>query len=148
IGLAPPVMLVFRAVVDEQEQPSGWETLNQAVEEGLGLRIDPMQVLEHQDERLYLALAQQQTLHCVHDVLTALESVELLLGRILYRHLQQRQEGWQRRPEGLIEREQLAGDLLTDAARIITLFDLEVAVEQVDDREIGGGLAVRHGRGL
>src|SRR5215475_13067111 len=67
---------------------------------------------------------------------------------ILDRYLQQRQEGWQSRPESLIEREQLAGDLLTDTARIIALFDLEVDVEQVDDREIGGGLAVRHGRGL
>ena len=90
------------AVVDEQEQPSGWETLNQAVEEGLGLRIDPMQVLEHQDERLHLALAQQQTLHRVQDVLTALESVEMLPCRILDRYLQQRQEGWQSRPESLI----------------------------------------------
>ena len=121
-------MLVLRAVVDEQEQPSGGETLNQAVEEGLGLRIDPMQVLEHQDERLHLALAQQQTLHRVQDVLTALESVEMLPCRILDRDLQQRQEGWQSRPESLIEREQLAGDLLTDASRIIALFDLEVDV--------------------
>src|SRR6266849_2094497 len=107
-----------------------------------------MQVLEHQDERLHLALAQQQTLHRVQDVLTALESVEMLPCRILDRCLQQRQEGWQSRPESLIEREQLAGDLLTDASPIIALFDLEVDVEQVDDRELGCGLAARHRRGL
>src|SRR2546422_25859 len=107
-----------------------------------------MQVLEHQDKRLHLALAQQQTLHRVQDMLTALESVEMLPCRILDRYLQQRQEGWQRRPERLIEREQLAGDLLTDASRLIALFDLEVDVEKIDDREIGCGFPVRHGRGL
>src|ERR1044072_1576145 len=72
----------------------------------------------------------------------------MLPCRILDRDLQQRQEGWQSRPESLIEREQLAGDLLTDAARLIALFDLEVDVEQVDDREIGRGLPVRHARCL
>src|SRR5262249_13577972 len=129
-GLAPPAMLVLRAVGDEQEQPRRGQALHQAVEEGLGLRIDPMQVLAHQEERLHLALAQQQTLYRVQDVLTALDSVEMLPCRVLDRYFQQRQEGWQRRPERRIERAQRAGDLLTDAARIIALFNLEIDVEK------------------
>src|SRR4029450_2921551 len=70
----------------------------------------------------------------------------MLTCRILDHYLQKRQEGWQSRPESLIEREQLAGNLLTDASRIIALFDLEVDVEQIDEREISCGLPVRHGR--
>ena len=87
-----------------------------------------MQVLEHQDERLHLALAQQQTLHRVQDVLTAWRALRCSHAASST-DLQQRQEGWSR-PESLIEREQLAGDLLTDASRIIALFDLEVDVER------------------
>src|SRR5919109_974253 len=74
-----------------------------------------------QEERIALCPRNQALLERpkagILDVLTALESVEMLPRRILGRYLQQRQEGWQSRPESLIEREQLAGDLLTDASR-------------------------------
>ena len=38
------------------------EALHQTVEEGLGLGVDPVQVLEDQEQGLDLALAQEQSL--------------------------------------------------------------------------------------
>ena len=57
VSLVPPAVLVLRAVVDEQEQAGGGQALDQAVEDRLGLGVDPVQVLEDQEQRLYLALA-------------------------------------------------------------------------------------------
>jgi hypothetical protein len=38
--------------------------------------------------------------------------------------------------------EQLAGDLLPHAPLIIAVFDLEIGLQEVDERPVGGGLAV------
>ena len=65
VGLAAPQVLVFGAVVDEQEKPGGGQALDEAIQEDLGLGVDPVQVLEEQYERLDLALPEQQTLHGV-----------------------------------------------------------------------------------
>src|SRR5882724_5209312 len=52
VRLVPPVVLVLGAVVDEQEQAGGGQALNQAVEDRLGLGVDPVQVLEDQEQAL------------------------------------------------------------------------------------------------
>ena len=46
VGLAAPAMLVLGAIVDQQEDPSGRQALDQAVQQRLRLGIDPVQVLE------------------------------------------------------------------------------------------------------
>ena len=53
-GLVPPVVLVLRAVVNEQEQAGGRQALDQAVEDRLGLGVDPVQVLDDQEQRPHL----------------------------------------------------------------------------------------------
>ena len=62
VGLAAPAVLVLRAVVDQQQQAGRRQALDQAVEQGLGLGIDPVQVLKDQQQRLHLTFAQQQAL--------------------------------------------------------------------------------------
>jgi hypothetical protein len=59
-----------------------------------------VQVLEDQQERLHLALPQQQALEGVQGVLTALWRIEGLPSWILPRRLRQGQEGRQGQPEG------------------------------------------------
>ena len=61
---------------------------------------------------------------------------------ILYRHLQEGQEGRQGRPEGRVQREQPPGELLAHAPPIVAVLDLKIGFEQVDDRQIRGGLAI------
>ena len=47
-------MLVLGAIVDQEQQAGCGEALNQAVQEGLGLGVDPVQVLEDQEQGLDL----------------------------------------------------------------------------------------------
>src|SRR5262249_30083266 len=77
VGLAAPGVLVLRPIVDQQQQSRRWQALDQAVEQGLRLRINPVQILEDRQERLLLALAQQHTLEGVEGALAALGWIEL-----------------------------------------------------------------------
>ena len=86
VGLAAPAVLVLGAVVDQQEQTGGGQALDQAVEERLGLGVDPVQVLEDQEQRLHLALAQQQALERLQGALAALRRIEGLPCAVLHRH--------------------------------------------------------------
>ena len=76
VGLAAPAVLVLGAVVDQQQQPGGGQALDQAVEQRLGLGIDPVQVLEDEEQRLHLAFAQQQALEGLQGALAALRGIE------------------------------------------------------------------------
>jgi hypothetical protein len=62
VGLTPPAVPVLGAVVDQQQQAGCGQALDEAVEQGLGLGIDPMQVFKDQQQGLPLALAQQHAL--------------------------------------------------------------------------------------
>jgi hypothetical protein len=83
VGLAAPAVLVLRPVVDQQQEPGGGEALDQALQEGLGLGVDPVEVLEHNQERLHLALAEQEALESVHGALATLRRVLRLPLRVL-----------------------------------------------------------------
>ena len=107
-------MLVLGTVIDQEQEPRRRQALHQAVQERLGLGIDPVQILEDQTQRLDLAFTQQQVLDGLEGAPAALRGIEGLPLRIVDGHLQQRQQGWQRRLQGAVERQQLARDLLTD----------------------------------
>jgi hypothetical protein len=49
-------VLILGTVVHQEQQARGPEVLHQAVEQGLGLAVDPVQVLEDHQQRLHLAL--------------------------------------------------------------------------------------------
>ena len=61
-----------RAIIDQQQELGRRQALHQAVEQGLGLGVDPVQVFTHQQQRLHLAFAQQHTLEGLEGVLAAL----------------------------------------------------------------------------
>jgi hypothetical protein len=42
IRLAAPAVLILRPIVDQEQQACRWETLDQAVEQGLRLSVDPV----------------------------------------------------------------------------------------------------------
>ena len=63
-------------VVDEREQARRRQALDQAVQERLGLGIDPVEILEDDEERLDLALAEQQALDAVERPLAARRGIE------------------------------------------------------------------------
>jgi hypothetical protein len=63
---------VLRAVVDQEQEVRRWQALDETIEQGLGLAVDPVQVLEDHDQGLDFALAQQQTLDRVECLLSSL----------------------------------------------------------------------------
>src|SRR5262249_15285537 len=127
-GLAAPAVLVFRAVVDQQQQSGRGQALQQRLEERLRLRIDPVQVFEDQQQRLYLAFAQQHALEGVEGALTP-RRLELLERTVLWEDVQQGEERGERLLQRLVERQHLPGDLGADGARLIPLLDMRIALE-------------------
>jgi len=55
-------MLVLRTVVDQEEDPRGRQAVDQQIQHGLRLGVDPVQVFEDQQQGLHLALAQEDAL--------------------------------------------------------------------------------------
>ena len=64
-GLAAPMVLVLGPVVDEEQEPRRRQAFDEAVQQRLGLGVDPVEVLEHEQHRLHLALAHDDALHGV-----------------------------------------------------------------------------------
>ncbi len=107
-----------------------------------------MQVLEDHEERLHLALAEQEALDGVQGKLAAAGRIDRLPLGVLDGYVQERQQRGQGRLEGPVQREELAGYLLPDLAMGFAVTHLEVALEEIDDRQVAGGLAVGHGARL
>ena len=134
VGLAAPAVLVLRAVVDQQQEPGRRQALDQAVEQGLGLGIDPVQVLEDQEQRLRLAFAQEQPLERVQGALAALRRIEGRNGL----SLRQARPAAPAAPgasvlERLVQRQQLPGDLGSRMVRASSPSSMPaIALEQVD----------------
>ena len=141
-------MLVLGAVVDEEEQARGRQAFDEAVEQRLGLGVDPVQVLEEDEQGLDLALPEQQPLDAVERALAALRRIEALPLEVVDGQVEQAQKGRQPGRELTVEGEELAGHFLANVPRVDARLDLEVALEEIDRRADTGGLAVGNGARL
>lgn len=148
VSFAHPAVVIFGTVANEQEHTGGRQTLNQAILEHLRLTVDPVEALDDQEQGLDLALPYQQMRDGVHDPLTALGRIEALPPGVFNRHLQEHQECGQDRLQGCLQRLELVGDLVTSRLQIIPRVELNIGLEQVDDREIRASLAVGVRTGL
>ncbi len=59
VGLAIPLMRIFGTIIDQQQDARRGQGIHKQVEQGLRLRINPVKVLEDDDQRLVEALARQ-----------------------------------------------------------------------------------------
>jgi hypothetical protein len=139
-------MRVLRAVVHQQQHRRRRQAFHQQVEQRLRFRIDPVQVLEHEQERLDLALPQQQPLQRVEGEPAPLRGVEPHPLRLVLAHVQERKEHRQGRLQRAVQRHELARHFFPDAPHVVARLDLEIAPQQLDDREVRRGLPVRHRR--
>src|SRR5262249_36555434 len=114
----------------------------------LSLGIDPVQVLEDQEQRPLLALPQQQALAGFQCALPALGRIEGLPRRVLDGHVEQGEQSRQCRLQSTVEGEQLTRDPLAHRASVSAGLDAEVRLEQLDDGQITRRLAVRDGSAL
>src|SRR5258705_7638324 len=102
-------------------------------------------MLEDEEHRLLLALAQQEELDGLQDALAALRRIESLPAAVLDRNIEQGEEGGLDRRERVIEGAQPGGHLLPDLVVTVALVQLEVALEEIDHRQVAGSLAVGEG---
>src|SRR5262245_49223426 len=142
VGFAAPGVAVLGAVADEEQEARRWQALDEAVEQALGLTVDPVQVLEDQDQGLDLALAQQQALDCIKRLLAPLARIESVPGRLLHGHVEEGEKGGHSRDESWVQRQDLPCNLLPDLLRVVATLELEVAAKEIDDGQVGGGLTV------
>ena len=104
------------------------QALDQAVEERLGLGVDPVQILEDQQQRLHLALPQEQPLDGIQRPLAALGRIEGRPPGSSTGTSRSAQERRQRRLQRAVEGQDLAGHLLADRrGRSSRSLDPEVA---------------------
>src|SRR5690349_9860441 len=106
------------------------------------LSIDPVQILQHDEERLHLALAHDEPLDRVESKLAPLKRLEPLPLPIVDLDVQKPEEGWHHALEGVVERDQLTDDLLADPPLIVAVLDLEIRLQEIDDGQIERGLAI------
>src|SRR6266851_5253212 len=148
IGLATPAVAVLGAIVDEEQYRCRGQALRQAVEQGLRLRVDPVEILQHQDEGLDLTLAEEQSLHSIERELAALGRLELPEAVLLVQGVEKPENGRDRVRECPVQGEEMSGDLGAYRADVVTLVDAEIGLQEIDDREIAGGSAIGDSAGL
>jgi hypothetical protein len=97
---------------------------------------------------LHLAFAKQQPLHSLLDPLASLGRIQGLPLGILYRDVQQPQERGQPGFQQLVKGQKLADDLFADAPVVIPILNVEVPLQQGDDRQVWGRPAIGDRAGL
>jgi hypothetical protein len=128
--LAAPRVRVLGPIVDEEQHPQCGNALHEAVEDRLGLRVDPVEVFEHEQERLDPRLAHERAPGRLERRLPPLRGIEALPSRIVHGHVEQREQRRQRGLERAVERHDLAEHLLADVPMRIALTDPEVRPER------------------
>ncbi len=98
-------MPVLGTVVDEQENPCRRQAIDEAVEHRLGFRIDPVKILDNNDQRLQLTLAQLDSLDHIENPLAPLTWVKSLPLQIVNRDIEEREDDRNRRLESFVERQ-------------------------------------------
>src|SRR4029450_10715326 len=121
VALTTPGVTVLWAIVDEEEHRRRGQTLHHAVEHGLRLSIDPVEVLHHEEEGLDSALAKQQALHRIERKVTALGRFELPEPVVLGQGVEKPQNGRDHILECLVQGEKMPGTLGAYRADIVTL---------------------------
>ena len=78
VSFAAPGVLVFGAIGHEQQQARRAEAVDERVEDRLRLAVDPVEILEDDDERLLARLPQQEPSHGIVGALAALLGAQRL----------------------------------------------------------------------
>ena len=127
VGLAPPTVAVLGPVVHEQQERAAGQALHEGVEERLGLRVDPVQVLEHEKKRLDLALAQQQAFDRRRGSVAGAATDRVSAHGLPSGGTSRSGERGGRTMSGLsVKRQQCPGHLRADSSSVVAVVDLAV----------------------
>src|SRR2546430_4145986 len=73
---------------------------------------------------------------------SALLGIQSLPGGVLHRYVEQREDRGEGQLQGLIEGEELAGYFLSNTSSVVTGLNPTIGLEQVDDGQVRGRLAI------
>jgi hypothetical protein len=93
---------------------------------------------------LDLALPEEEVDNRVQRSLPPLLRIKRLPLDVVPRHIEQVKEGREGGLERPIQGEELPHNLFAQVPRVVTVLDLEVGLEEIDQGQIGRGLPVRH----
>ena len=148
VGLAAPAVLVLRAVVHDQQDAGRRQTVDQAVEQGLRLSVEPVQVFKDQQQGLHLAFAQQHALERGEGPLPSLRRIERQERAVGGQRLQECQQCRDGLLQRLIQGQEVPRHFGPHGAWLVSVLDVHIVLEQLHDWQIGGGFAVRHRGGF
>jgi hypothetical protein len=77
-------VLVLGAIIDQKEQARCRQALHQAVQQGLRLGIDPMQIFKDHEHRLHLTFPQEHAFERRECALAALRRIERQEGAVVW----------------------------------------------------------------
>src|SRR5262245_32839207 len=144
VGLVTPGMLVLWSIVHQQQQRRREQAVHKAVQQGLGLGVNPVQIFKDQEQRLHLTFAQQYALECGERALPPQLRIKPQKWAIGGQRIQESQQRRNSLLQGFVQGQEVSSDLGPDGARVIAILDVDIALQQVHNREVGGGLAVRY----
>ena len=148
VALVAPRLLILGPVVHREQDGRGRQALDEGVEQRLGLGVDPVEVLEDEEQGLRAALPEQHALDGLERPRAARDRVEPRELMVLRERVEHPQERRDTVLQSLVEGEDVAGHLRAHRAHVVLLRDLEVALEEVDHRQVRCRLAVRDGARL
>ncbi|MCY1266954.1 hypothetical protein D9M70_153800 [compost metagenome] len=148
IVLVPPRALILGAVVHEQQHPGLRHSLDEVSEEGFGLAVQPLKVLEQQLDGLIKALSHQKTRDGLERALAPEAGTHVRQRRAELADAQQIQQVRHDVFKTALQRDDLARDLLVAAPLVVLSGQLEIIPQEFDERQISKGFAVRHREGL
>jgi hypothetical protein len=99
-------VLIFGPVVDEEQDARGRKALDQDVEQRLGLRVDPVEILEEHQQRLNLAFPEHHPFDGLQGLQTALAGIEGGPRGIVDGDIQQRQQWCQQRFQRAVQHQE------------------------------------------
>ncbi|MNS82851.1 hypothetical protein D3C72_1166090 [compost metagenome] len=137
-------MLVLGPVVQQQQDPGVGEAVDENIQEGFGLAVQPLQVLEQQHQRLVAALARQQAGDRLERALAPDQRIHVRQRRAGLADAQQLQQVWQHVFQSPVEHHHAARYLLAGFPFVVVGLDLEIVLHQLDQRKVGKGLAMGH----
>src|SRR5262249_51497864 len=140
--LVPPGVLILGTIVDQKAESRGRKALDEAVEERLRLGIDPLEVLENEEQGLDLGFPEHEPPDRLEGALTPLRRIERLPGPVVDGHIEQREKRRETRLERRVEPEEPRRHLLANRRRVVAVLDAEVRLEELDHRQIRSRLAV------
>ena len=144
--VAPPVP-VLGTVTGQNQQPMLGDALHQGVQDLLRLRVDPVQILDDDDDGLQAALLHEQAREGLQRPAVFLVRVERAPRRVDHWHIEECQERGGRRHQRGSERQQPGDHPLADLANVVAGLNEEIRLQQVDDRQVRGLRPVRGGAG-